>query len=483
MKDNRPRFRFGLMIAAIIFLCNPNVNLIDPLPDFFGYLFLALSLSDAEVAFPYFSEARSGFFKVMWISLSKIPAALLMLSIWSRDYSQKSIIPVFTLSYAFVELVFLIPAVSAFFEGVFYLGTRFDCECVLKTPKNLGSLTAEGVTRVTLIFLLIKGIMGTLPEFSLASVRQYSPDAVMTGGRVVASSLYPLLLLAGAMIVLILGISWASILIRWLRYLARDGGMDRLLREHLLAKADVLATRRRLGRVAAALTVLTVGVGCGIDLVFDDVNMLPDVLSAVMFVVGLRLLLPFCKKAKIAIPLFSVYGAVSFAAYVMKVVWVERYAVHGRAVPEAGIRLFLAFEIVSAVEAALLIAAVLSLAPVLAQAWRSFGRGDPSMPHDQPADAPLPRTIRRRLVGFATVGVLQALLTFAGVLLSTQSEMKMIVNTGANVPQAYRVFVATVPKWGWFWLVPLCFSLVWLVYALTVIGGLRDNVRDTMELS
>ena len=42
MQNKRMNFR-GLAFA-LIFLCNPNISIIDPLPDFIGYIIISLSL-------------------------------------------------------------------------------------------------------------------------------------------------------------------------------------------------------------------------------------------------------------------------------------------------------------------------------------------------------------------------------------------------------------------------------------------------------
>ena len=51
---------WGKMIAAFIFLFNPNFNLIDVLPDAVGYFLLLLAIRDAVGIFPHFGEAHSG---------------------------------------------------------------------------------------------------------------------------------------------------------------------------------------------------------------------------------------------------------------------------------------------------------------------------------------------------------------------------------------------------------------------------------------
>ena len=39
------KISFGMLAVAFLFLFNPNMAIIDPLPDIFGYLILSVALS------------------------------------------------------------------------------------------------------------------------------------------------------------------------------------------------------------------------------------------------------------------------------------------------------------------------------------------------------------------------------------------------------------------------------------------------------
>ena len=90
LKAPKLTIRFGMIVAAIVLLCNPNINLFDIMPDFIAYLLLSISLTYAGAANPYLSQAREGFKQLMWLNLSKFPALILMMMIRGGDSSQKS---------------------------------------------------------------------------------------------------------------------------------------------------------------------------------------------------------------------------------------------------------------------------------------------------------------------------------------------------------------------------------------------------------
>ena len=81
MKTQKAKKTYSLLIFAAILLFNPNVNVIDPLPDFIAYFIIARLLIFAENDAPYFAEARSAFLRLGYLNLAKLPALLLIVSI------------------------------------------------------------------------------------------------------------------------------------------------------------------------------------------------------------------------------------------------------------------------------------------------------------------------------------------------------------------------------------------------------------------
>ena len=157
MTKQKSIFPMGAMIAAFCILANPNISLVDILPDAIAYGLLLYSLRHVSTFAPYMGEAAAGFRKMLYISLLKIPALFIMLTM----AMQRVTITVFSLSFAVLELIFLLPAIRNLFEGFFYLGARFGCEAAIReTPRK-----PDAVLTMTYIFLSAKMAMSTLPEF------------------------------------------------------------------------------------------------------------------------------------------------------------------------------------------------------------------------------------------------------------------------------------------------------------------------------
>ena len=67
----------SLIVLALVFLFNPNIQVIDILPDFVAFFIFARLLEKPALMAPYFEEARSSALKLAVISLAKIPAFML----------------------------------------------------------------------------------------------------------------------------------------------------------------------------------------------------------------------------------------------------------------------------------------------------------------------------------------------------------------------------------------------------------------------
>ena len=87
--------KYGWLIFALIMLFNPNLQLIDILPDFIGFFILAKFIERAADAAPYFEEARAAFVKLGYISLAKIPALFVIVLVRSKNTLDNDIIALF----------------------------------------------------------------------------------------------------------------------------------------------------------------------------------------------------------------------------------------------------------------------------------------------------------------------------------------------------------------------------------------------------
>ena len=125
LQTNRKRF-YSLIIFSLVLLINPNINVIDLMPDFIAWFILAKLFERAADSAPYFEEARVAFKRLAWVNLAKIPAFILVMLIRSKDTLDNNVYALASLSFAVIETLFIIPAVKNIFLALFHLGERTE---------------------------------------------------------------------------------------------------------------------------------------------------------------------------------------------------------------------------------------------------------------------------------------------------------------------------------------------------------------------
>ena len=125
---------YPLIVVALIFLFNPNANLIDVLPDIASYVLLIVAIGNLTETVPYLAECKGALVKLSLVALVKIPAFTVMYSNMSFG---KDIVPLFTLVFVTLELILLYSAVSNAYNALSYLGERTDSKSV-RDPFPIG---------------------------------------------------------------------------------------------------------------------------------------------------------------------------------------------------------------------------------------------------------------------------------------------------------------------------------------------------------
>lgn len=269
MKSVKKLFPIGMMSIGLWFLFNPNISIIDPLPDAVGFLLFALALRRVAAFVPYMQEAMDGFKKLFYITLMKLPALFVMIML----FNDRIAITLFSLSFAIIELIYLFPAFSHLFEGFSYLGQRFGCPAAI-TPTE--TVKGPDVLRFfSYIFVAAKAVASTLPDF----VFLFPYDPLTKEGTTVSGASYLLIVSVFALLVLLLGIFWLSYLRAYFRAIEEDPGLRTLSVPEGVSLTDEKNT------LLTALPYLLFGAGVffSLDLVLDNVLILPDYLSSAFF--------------------------------------------------------------------------------------------------------------------------------------------------------------------------------------------------------
>ena len=284
-RDNadRPQ-RWGLVIFALVTLFLPNVNLIDILPDFIGYLIIFLLLTTPMDLAPHFEEARKSALWLTLLNAAKLPALLIITAARSKNTMDYDIVALFSLVFAIGEIIITVQFINRIFSALFYLGQRSDAESLISTDLRMGT---EGLKVLTYVFAITKCALYALPE-TLRLTRNVDLGGYSTA--VSGSRFYPWAVLISVLISTVIGSVWLSCMVKYVRGIRNEGKFRSALMQ--LASAGSLAEidKKKSARViwhtylffiAAAIT--------SFDVIFTDykeVNLMPPTIAVVLLLIG-----------------------------------------------------------------------------------------------------------------------------------------------------------------------------------------------------
>ena len=111
-----------LFFIGMLFLANPNINIIDIIPDFIGLGIVWFAITKISDLSSDIYTARRGIAKLFWTELAKL-FSFIWLSFYSTD---SGFFLVFTFVFTIIELIFFIPAINSFKNGAMILSTKYD---------------------------------------------------------------------------------------------------------------------------------------------------------------------------------------------------------------------------------------------------------------------------------------------------------------------------------------------------------------------
>ncbi len=284
--------KIGCLICGLLILANPNIGIIDFLPDFIGYLLIIRALRSAHILVPYWNDAIKGASKMMAISIVKLLCTPLIFK------NIASLPLLLSFSFALIELIFLLPTINKLFEGLFYTGTRYDIPSVFshytssKTSNETTNMSERGerrndelgpkVKRATIAFLIFRSVASILPTLSDLQLFEHSGE--VTDTYVIRFSDFNNLFAIAAFAVGLIGsIIWISSFLPYAIRLSKDsawrdltGICERL--EKSPEFADKLAIRREF--VFLILSVCT-----SVFVLIDGVNYLLGAIPAFFLVI------------------------------------------------------------------------------------------------------------------------------------------------------------------------------------------------------
>lgn len=335
----RKVFPWGLMIASLLFFWNPNIQVVDVLPDLIGYILLITGLYCLGDLNESIGEARIRLMKMLIVEVAKGATFVAIFGGLVTPQEESTFTLLATLVFGVIELLILVPAVRMLFAGMLQLATKHGSEAVfatrpkklpreprrgLRTPaqkkafdKRVARVTyrnrtlpcaLEKLQRLTMVFLFAKPLMALLPEFSALSGTEYNEALVNYYGFIT-------LFRAVAVIALLpLALYWLVRTIRFALALRRDTAFTAACEQqyvHEILPNTAMFTQRN---VKLALSVLGIGIILSIDFYLEYYNVIPDVLSAAFLIAGAWLLRKYVTNTKPVIFAAAFYAVLTLVS-------------------------------------------------------------------------------------------------------------------------------------------------------------------------
>ncbi len=465
-------FFWGKLICAFVFLFNPNLNLIDILPDAIGYLFLMLAIRNATDIFPHFDEAYRGFSRLFWISLAKFPAFYIMLRVVSINNYERSMVTVFALSFAVLEILFAIPAFRDFFAAFSHVGEKNGLMPFLAAGKSKGGIS--GLSTATYIFLGIKATLSFLPEISLLSVFETLGSVEI--GAVNPARFYPIYLAVAFLIGTVAGIIWLYYVISYFN----DVRKSDIVKEFLDARAEEVSlsvsvsSEKRIRK--CALYLIIAALLCAFDVILDDKNYLPDILSALFFLLSFLLLYKESRFARFGILASFAYSVFALLAQVTERNFFFRFSYTDVAYKSDAAASYLWVEIWAVLEALSLIA-LLALLYLVLKDFTAVLLNGAIKEKNAPLEGQVHKELILKLKAFSLFGVISAVWPALETFLLTLTERHVVTAEEANEFFA-EGHVLYYPVFGGSWFLGFVLTAAWAVLGIYFIFSLRDETRS-----
>ncbi|MBE6629254.1 MAG: hypothetical protein E7624_00210 [Ruminococcaceae bacterium] len=290
-KISRP-ISFLPIYIGLLFFANPYIGTLDILPDFIGCLLIIGGLSRLSRISCVMEEARTKFWYLLALALGKD-----ILSIMTMGSSANADRPVLYLIVAFVSAILHIwlgyCAMHALYDGLYGLAVKGECPAFYtaaprRAPfKNSTPYSrTELILRRTLIFIVVREVVCTLPEFSSLSTTILHTDP----GFIDMYQYIGIMRLLAVLAVSIVGICYVVSLSRYFLLLQKEKAFREGLAEMECAYYRDHPGSRIERRYSLCFLLMSIGGFLLTDFYLDFTNVLPDLLAAAFFLAGILLM-------------------------------------------------------------------------------------------------------------------------------------------------------------------------------------------------
>lgn len=293
----KKKMGFALLPVAFFFLFDPSYALLDPLPDFIGYIILCSALINVSDISTRVSEAFVIFRKATILSVLKYLSLFLLYRFFNEEGIAVGRL-LFVFVFAFFEIILLLPAYKSLFSGLLTLGMFDESEAIYKQKHARSSNATEKLYTFTIVFVIIKNVIGALPEFtSLQNNSNYE--------------FVSLLRLFAFVFVLPFSIIWLINSVKYFKSIGDDIPFIDRISSKYLEHAEA-APKFYLHRVlSVGLALMAVAFATCIDVYSDNLNFLPDLVFYSISLLTVLFLKNYSRKWRPAVIIMIIGALVS----------------------------------------------------------------------------------------------------------------------------------------------------------------------------
>lgn len=482
MKTVRPesskKLGFTFILAGLCFFFNPVVELVDFLPDFIGCILMLKGLSMLRDVCEYENDARRGFRRLLWLSLSHIPAFFVMISIVNRHITEKMFMLLIIFIYSIIEAVLLCVTFNNFIDGFVYLGERRDNNTAFYLPGKPGKKKRQvaGLRGMLTAFFIVKAACEIAPE--LVHLQVVDEYAAYRDSSILLERYKTAFIVIAALVPLAFGIAVFVRIFRYVRAVSLDARFtDGILEEYRLKiKPDskIFAYRRYslvLGLMAAAAILCT-------DLYFDNVNVIPDFLAGGFFFTAACLMYRETQWRKGALAASAAYTVSGVICTVLSIRFTDSFSYEDVGHDDAADRLFSYLRLSTLITQVLfLFTVVLTVMMLTSVIRRVFAHDENALnPYTNNKNEYIMQSLIKKLDACAIIALLPAASGFLNLIFKASTQA---VSMGGGSVEASVVYL---PKFEAFWMLDLVIAVIWAVLAVTSFNAVRNELHRKFDI-
>ena len=305
MLARKRNISFGIFAIAFLFLFNPNIAIIDPLPDFIGYILLSVALSKLSMISEAQYDAKRAFERLAIIDIGKIISIFWVFGIDAVSERNTSLL-LWSFVFGVLEIIFATLAYIKLFDAFSSLGDFYTNTSIHGNKRNKKASYTDSLKSFSVFFVVFKAVFTCLPEMTALTTVSYDDTSRFL-------NLYRYIgVIRGLCIipVLIIGIAWFVTIIKYFIRISKDkefvGSLNEEYSQRKIHKSGAFVIKD----VKIATFFMVLASVLSIDFNLGGVNILPDIL--IVAALGLSLFY-FSRTARIK----KTFAIISFLFFIL----------------------------------------------------------------------------------------------------------------------------------------------------------------------